>query len=113
MSTHNLCFEQKYKKYQSYLSENFYFLEVKFSIYLNRSVFVINHRCSKRPENSWHHTAYIRIYRLTWAITIPVCSEDLFSHGVSYIFGVHIRITSPFFFFYLPIHFVLYSSTSL
>ena len=35
-STHNLCFEQKYEKYQSFLSENFLFLEVKISIYLNR-----------------------------------------------------------------------------
>ena len=40
-STHNLCFEQKYEKYQSFLSENFQFLEVKFSIYLNRRVFVM------------------------------------------------------------------------
>ena len=39
MSTHNLCFEQKYEKYQSFLSENFPVLEVKFSIYLNRLVF--------------------------------------------------------------------------
>ena len=37
-STHNLCFEQKY---QSFLSKNFQFLEVKYSIYLNRPVFVI------------------------------------------------------------------------
>ena len=41
MSTHNLCFEQKYEKYQIFLSENFQFLEVKFSIYLNRRVFVM------------------------------------------------------------------------
>ena len=41
MSTHNLCFEQKYEKYQSFLSENFQFLEVKFSIYLNRHVYVM------------------------------------------------------------------------
>ena len=40
-STHNLCFEQKHEKYQSFLSENFQFLEVKFSIYLNRRVFVM------------------------------------------------------------------------
>ena len=42
MSTHNLCFEQKYEKYQSFfffLSENVPFLEVKFSIYLNRRFF--------------------------------------------------------------------------
>ena len=34
-STHNLYFEQKYEKYQIFfLSENFQFLVVKFSIYL-------------------------------------------------------------------------------
>ena len=42
MSTHNLCFEQKYEKYQSFLSENFQVLEVKFSIYLNRRVSVMD-----------------------------------------------------------------------
>ena len=42
-STHSLCFEQKYEKYQIFfLSENFHFLEVKFSVYLNRHVFVIS-----------------------------------------------------------------------
>ena len=41
MSTHNLCFEQKYEKYQNFVSENFSFLVVKFSIYLNRRVFVM------------------------------------------------------------------------
>ena len=41
MSTHNLCFEQKYEKYQSFLPENFQFLEVKFSLYLNRRIFVV------------------------------------------------------------------------
>ena len=41
MSTHNLCFEQKYEKYQNFLSENFPFLFVKFSIFLNRRVFVM------------------------------------------------------------------------
>ena len=44
------------KKYPSFLSENFQFLEVKFSIYLNRCVFVmlaiktiVNFRCSSKP----------------------------------------------------------------
>ena len=40
-STHNLCFEQKYGKYQNFLFENVPFLVVKFSIYLNRRVFII------------------------------------------------------------------------
>ena len=40
-STHNLCFEQKYEKYQHFLSENFQFLVMKFSIYLDRRVFVM------------------------------------------------------------------------
>ena len=43
MSSYNLCFEQKYEKYQSFLPENFRFLEVKYSIYLNRCVFVMKH----------------------------------------------------------------------
>ena len=46
-STHNLCFEQEYAKYQNFLSENFPFLVVKFSIYLNRCVFVMERRASK------------------------------------------------------------------
>ena len=40
-STHNLCFEEKYEKCQNFLSENFHFLVVKLSIYLNRRVFVM------------------------------------------------------------------------
>ena len=39
MSTHNLCFEQKYEKISALLPENFPFLVVNFSIYLNRHVF--------------------------------------------------------------------------
>ena len=42
-STHNLCFEQKCEKYQNFLSENFHFLMVKFSLYLNRYVFIMRH----------------------------------------------------------------------
>ena len=41
MSTHNLCFEQKYENYQIFLFEHFQFLEVEFSIYSNRHVFVM------------------------------------------------------------------------
>ena len=40
-STHNLCFDQKYEKISEFLSENFQFLLVKFSVYLNRHVFVM------------------------------------------------------------------------
>ena len=37
----NLCFEQEYGKYQNFLSVKFLFLVVKFSIYLNRRIFVM------------------------------------------------------------------------
>ena len=47
-SIHNLYFVQKYEKYLSFLSENFQFLEIKFSIYLNRCVFVM-----QGPEIVW------------------------------------------------------------
>ena len=43
MSTHNLCFKRKYKKkYQNFVPENGHFLVVKFSVYLNRHVFVMS-----------------------------------------------------------------------
>ena len=42
-STHNLCFEQKYEKNIGFfLSENFQFLLVNFSVYLNRRDFVMH-----------------------------------------------------------------------
>ena len=40
-SSHSLCFGQKHEKYKKFLSEIFQFLEVKFSIYLNRRVLVM------------------------------------------------------------------------
>ena len=41
MSTHNPYFEQKYEIYQIFISENFHFLVVKFSVYLNRHDFIM------------------------------------------------------------------------
>ena len=41
MGTHNLCFVQKFEKYQSFYLKIFSFLEVNVSVYLNRRVFVI------------------------------------------------------------------------
>ena len=41
MNTHNLCFEQIYEKFRSFYLKIFSFLEVKFSVYLNRHVFVM------------------------------------------------------------------------
>ena len=48
--THNLCFEQKYEKYHNFLSENNRFLDVKFCIYLNRRVFVMEHSIFIRAD---------------------------------------------------------------
>ena len=42
MSTHNLCFEQKYEKYPNFYLKIFHFLVVKFSVYFNGHVFVMN-----------------------------------------------------------------------
>ena len=38
---HNLYFDQKYENISEFLSENFQFLVVKFSVYLIRHVFVM------------------------------------------------------------------------
>ena len=40
-STHNLCFGQKYEKYQNFYLKIFLFLVVNFFIYLNRRVVVM------------------------------------------------------------------------
>ena len=58
-STHNLCFEQKYEKYQNFLS-NFSFFVVKFSIYLNRHVFVIS-VSSKDSDQPGHSCSLISL----------------------------------------------------
>ena len=75
-STHNLCFEQKYKRYQSFLSKNFQFLEVKFSIYLNRRVFVMT-------RNAHYHTCQIPSQRSICAYTtMMLYDQDLISNTV-------------------------------
>ena len=40
---HNLCFEQKYEKYQNFYLKTFRFLVVKFSRYLNRRMNAYQH----------------------------------------------------------------------
>ena len=59
----NLCFEQKYENYQSFLSENVQFLEVKFSMYLNRRVFVIRGKKKKKEENLYADNPLIGSYK--------------------------------------------------
>ena len=59
-STHNLCFEHKYEKYQSFYPEIFYFFlggggwGWEFSTYLNRRVFVMCSNTGK--DTSTYHT---------------------------------------------------------
>ena len=77
MSTHNLCFEQKYEKISEFLSENFQFLVVKFSIYLNRHVFVMN-----SLDGTLHMPRMIGI------CTVCACLKALFSLDAAYIVDV-------------------------
>ena len=58
-STHNLhvCSKQKYEKYQDFYFFLFFcFLEVKFSIYLNRHAFVVIVSCTYSVDamDLWH-----------------------------------------------------------
>ena len=59
MSTHNLCFEQKYEKYQNFYLKIFIFLVVKFILYLNRHVFVmfLNSPCKHIVATHWKRLA--------------------------------------------------------
>ena len=69
-NTHNLCFEQKYEKYQNFYLKIFIFLVVKFSIYLNRYVFVMIYlKTAGRGQRK-----LIRVCgRLTGVCTICLC----------------------------------------
>ena len=58
MSTHNLCFEQKYEKYQNFYLKIFFFLALKFSVYLNRHVLVMFQCLSK---------AVLHVCGISWA----------------------------------------------
>ena len=83
--THNLCFEQKYEKYQNFLFENFQFLEVEFSIYLNRRVFVMcydNDNFIDRRGNRTGLLAYGRVF-------------DYLTMGFLHLPGSSVRDVSP------------------
>ena len=56
------------KKYQSFSSENFQFLEVKFSIYLNRRVFLMT-VCENLPLNMRiiRRFRYLHMYSASFA----------------------------------------------
>ena len=66
MCTHNLCFEQKYEKYQNFLSKNFHLLVVKFSVYMNRHILVMRIKTIKKY--------------LQFSIRSPARSDQIF-HG--------------------------------
>ena len=51
-STHNLCLEQKYEKISDFLPGNCQFLMVKFSLYFNRRVFVMNNKLKELLQAS-------------------------------------------------------------
>ena len=59
-STHNLYFEQKCEIYQNFLSENFQFLVVKFSVYLNRHDFVMYKHLTYRDSFPGIYDGFLR-----------------------------------------------------
>ena len=67
---------RKYEKYQSFLSENFQFLEVKFSIYLNRRVFVM---LSNISEYQYIFEATVAIVHMFKVSSGPLFSFHTFS----------------------------------
>ena len=61
------------KKNETFFSENFQFLEVKFSVYLNRHVFVMTYRSDKNKTVLKSHTGPLPIYRLVTMYYILLC----------------------------------------
>ena len=78
-STHNLCFEQKYEKYQNLLSEICHFVLVKFSVYLNRRVFVMSTDRSKAV--SLLQFFFVRASVVSYvAFVLPITKTCLFRY---------------------------------
>ena len=89
MSTHNLCFEQEYEKYQ-FLSENFPFLVVKFSIYmyLNRRIFIMQGLINPLPSCpeqvqilAGKGIFLFHLFRKMYRIYREYCNSEPFSRG--------------------------------
>ena len=62
-----MCFEQKYEKYLKFLAKNFHFSVIKFSVYLNRHVFVMEGTPviwrSRLPE--YYNSLHMLFYKIT------------------------------------------------
>ena len=103
MSTNNLLFEQKYEKYQNFLSEIFHFLVLKFSVYLNRYVFVMHHSWTVRTVTFVHNIynlfivynsqwfckstkAMITLHKCDWSLHCLHIWEEPFSDVTAHIF---------------------------
>ena len=69
MSTHNLCFEQEFEKYQKFLSENYsFFFPIKFPIYFNRRVFIMDRTICLENVNKENLIFYIPSAKFTLVI---------------------------------------------
>ena len=64
MSTHNLCFEQKYEKYQIFLSENFH-IYFGFENFQYRRVFIIYHQILLLNNSSFESPSYLELSQIT------------------------------------------------
>ena len=81
--THNLCLEQKYEKYQNFLSEKFHFLVVKFSVYLNRCSPFVNVFHSSVLSKHFKTCAFntkinFDIFTIFQILNIAVSSQNLY-----------------------------------
>ena len=76
-SAHNLCFEQKYEKYLSFFHlKIFRVVVVKFSIYLNRRVFVMQTRMyTQLPTTLFMpmHLFHMSVHNALYLSTIFFC----------------------------------------
>ena len=77
MSTHNLCFEQKYeKKYQKFYWKTFsFFFVVKFSMNLNRHVYIMKSRVCNSSNKNW--SEFCDLYAYAQPIFLLCCKYQI------------------------------------
>ena len=80
---------QKYEKYLIFLSENFQFLEIKFSIYLNRRVFVMDEIVPGAGKVPFYHRRMLKAYEQICA----VCRSSFSAYAKRVFLSLYIKCT--------------------
>ena len=77
-SIHNLCFEQKHEKSDFFYLKKIHFLVIKFSVYLNRNVFVMY---TQRQSTFLCYQCFVS-FKYLWWVVFSDCLHFFCTHWI-------------------------------